>query len=132
MTYIEGPDVIAGYDLDTARNLLGVADYQPGQETGLIDCICNFICAIWIMMQRMFTFIFGDRHGSHCWYNNQAAASLLERYCDGSEYRIGTYVKVKAIYQSLKFRQAPSPCFENSHSSFAEMLGPRIAAIFPE
>lgn len=125
MSQIEGPNIIAGYDLETAGSLLGPIDYLPGETLSCIDRICNFIVQIWITIQRVFTYIFGDRFGRHLWYDNQAAFSIVHQYCTHSQYHVGTFEKINHLYQALRLRNAPS-----RDTSYADILGPQIAAFF--
>jgi hypothetical protein len=127
MSQIEGPNVIAGYDIETALSLLGPIDYLPGEEISCMSRLCNVIINIWITIQRIFTYIFGDRYGRHQWYNNQAAFDIVQQYCTHSHYYEGTFPKINALYQGLGLRIAPS-----QNTSYANTLGPQIAAFFRE
>lgn len=101
MSQIEGPNVIAGYDIETAQSLLGPIDYLPGEQIGCIDRICNAIIDIWMTIQRVFTYIFGDRFGRHQWYNNQAAFSIVQQYCTRSYYCEGRFQKSMPFTKAL-------------------------------
>lgn len=131
MSHIEGPDIIGGYDLDTAHRLLGVAAPQSTEDHSLINSIYRLVCSIWIIIQRTFTYVVGDCNGNHLWYNNEAAVRIIERFCEPRDFRIGTNTKVIALYRSLCLRDPSSNCCTNTSTSYADILRSSTAFRFP-
>lgn len=108
---IQDSNLYREYNFAIARDLLGPADYLPGEQNSCLDSICNVITHIWISFKRMLNYIFGD----HRWHNNLTAYNMIYNYCYENIYavpmetRSPEHAQITDLYQALRFRAYHSP-----------------------
>jgi hypothetical protein len=96
------------YDLNKAIRLLGPQDIFPANEkrNECIERVCSFISEIWITIQRIFNYLWGD----HEWYNNETAYQIVFNYYQNTDLETHNYPEdnhIKQLYLQLMIRKLP-------------------------